>query len=992
MSPSDIKKRMTSEPPSSRGSSPDSERSHGGQDRDRSESHPGEDKSDHPPRKRQRVRLSCLECRRRKLSCDRGFPCERCIKSGTPERCTYETRPGLAPPAKNGLSQGALANFESRISALTSGHGNGPVGPGMGMGGVGAGSSYMSDAGIVPPYRRDSHRSGSGPSSLVDGDRMRRLELEVAQLKQLLASAAGVAASNANPLNKLLAPSDGSATLRDDDSPQEKDGGRAPSPPTTFVETIYGSSGAAAMQVGDELRFFRGKEFKTRYFGPHNACMAFSELTGLCPFMKETAEEWLRPLHVHHHHSKDRQKRKQDREERFNQPDPELEALLPERREMDILINIYLDQFEQVHRIVHIPSFRRDYAAFWEPGNKHTPAFTALLLSMMSISSCLRGNPTGKFVGMISQSHHLAEKWISACDAWSQRQSQKHRKLVHYQIACLNYLAKRVNTMKKKRFWKTSGALTQDAVSVGLHREPSHIHDSVSVYNQEMRRRIWATIQEFDMQASFDHGLPTLLSALRFDVHPPRNLADEDFDEDTTELPQSRPTDEYTFSSYQHLSRQSLPLRLQLSRVLTGPPDDLDYDQVIRYTNDITQEIDALPSWDVRAITAAASTGDNGEANGGSSKLTPLLAYTLLHIQLRQYIIPLHQPYLKLRKTNSKYQYSEIIYYNAARDMVLLHDKLAEQGVRTLNFLREDALTLSINLCSVTMLQSRGSTNMIMVNSQHTKKLLEKCLAMKEDRVLRCGNNEPWGYSIMCAATGLLEAHLGDKTPEAAKASSAERFVNLHYKLLARQELQNGTGDADGPQQDAQDQQALQQQQQPLQLPPPQQQQQQPTQALPSPQQQRRMPPPQMQQAQALRQQQLLQQQQQQQQQQQSKLGPLSNGVSDLNKASLLPLSLLDHDPNTTTTSDPRSNRSMQHITPFLPMTQPATTASVDAAMPAPPAAWWMSNIANMSSIANPNADPTIQAAQQVVNPDFNYELLGLNLGDLWADYSWEDM
>jgi hypothetical protein len=174
--------------------------------------------------------------------------------------------------------------------------------------------------------------------------------------------------------------------------------------------------------------------------------------------------------------------------------------------------------------------------------------------------------------------------------------------------------------------------------------------------------------------------------------------------------------------------------------------------------------------------------------NNSDSKKNPLIAYTLLHVQLRQYITPLHQPYLKLRKQNSKYQYSEIIYYNAARDMVLLHDKLYEQGVRALNFLREDALTTAINLCSVTMLQPRGSTNMIMINSHHTVKLIEKCIAMKEDRLLRCGNNEPWGYSIMCAALGLLEAHLGTKTTEAAKSTSAERFVNLHYKLLANQE------------------------------------------------------------------------------------------------------------------------------------------------------------------------------------------------------------
>ncbi len=117
---------------------------------------------------------------------------------------------------------------------------------------------------------------------------------------------------------------------------------------------------------------------------------------------------------------------------------------------------------------------------------------------------------------------------------------------------------------------------------------------------------------------------------------------------------------------------------------------------MIRYTNDVTQEIDLLPSWDIDSDKDA------------EEKRKPLLAYTLLHIQLRQYLIQLHQPYLKLRRSNSKYQYSELIYYNAARDMVLLHDKLTEQGIRSLNFLREDALTLAMNLCGVTMLQPRG--------------------------------------------------------------------------------------------------------------------------------------------------------------------------------------------------------------------------------------------------------------------------------------------
>jgi hypothetical protein len=680
-----------------------------------------------PSRKRQRVRLSCLECRRRKLSCDRGFPCERCIKSGTPDRCSYETRNGEVVTAASGAP---------------------------------------------PPFAQLDHRRYGFGDSLSprdsdvvrqDHDRIRKLEQELSQLKNLLQRQVGSTSLDGSTIGATSSPGTHKEEVNDAD-------------PTTrpeVQECIEASKINAAGDTG-ELRFFRGKNFRTRYFGPHNASMAFVELTGLCPFMRETADEWLRPVIIHDR--KDRKRRQEGRDMIFAQPDADLEALLPSREETDALIHVYLDQFEQVHRIVHIPTFRKEYAQFWVPGTKQRyAAFTALVLSMMAVASCVHTHADLKFIGMKSSARHWAEKWIWAIDEWQCKQSQKHRRLIHYQVACLLYLGKRVNTIKKKRFWTGSGALIQDGVAVGLHREPSHMGGKIDAYNQEMRRRIWATIQEFDMQASFDHGLPTLLSQLHYDTNPPQNLDDEDFDDTTTTLPPSKPDTEYTFSSFQHLARQSLQLRLELSRLLTGPASVIDYDQVIRYTNDLTQEIDALPSWDMNV--------DNTKC-----KKNPMTAYTLLHVQLRQYIIPLHQPYLKLRKQNSKYQYSEIIYYNAARDIVLLHDKLYEQGIRALNFLREDALTTAINLCSVTMLQPRGSTNMIMINSQHTVKLIEKCLAMKEDRLLRCGNNEPWGYCIMCAALGLLEAHLGTKTTEVAKSTSAERFVTLHQKLLANQE------------------------------------------------------------------------------------------------------------------------------------------------------------------------------------------------------------
>lgn len=189
----------------------------------RSPSSVGDEKGDQPPRKRQRVRLSCLECRRRKLSCDRGYPCERCLKSGTPDRCTYETRPGLAPP-KPSLTQASLSL--SLATGLTD-----------------------------PLLRKDPSR---------EPDRVRRLEIEVAQLKNLLL--------------KQVA-SDGSSTLVGGSPTGARTDAREPPVDTNLSLQYQGEP-----LEKDELRFFRGKEFRTRYFGPHNASMAFSEVSG-SPFV-----------------------------------------------------------------------------------------------------------------------------------------------------------------------------------------------------------------------------------------------------------------------------------------------------------------------------------------------------------------------------------------------------------------------------------------------------------------------------------------------------------------------------------------------------------------------------------------------------------------------------------------------------------------------------------------------------------------------------------
>lgn len=715
-----------------------------------------------PARKRQRVRLSCFECRRRKLSCSRELPCDRCIKSGTPERCSYESRSGSTAGLTSSSERGSFGPSAPAISFGTD--------PRRPLAGPSSARTSV-DATVVRDVARDH-------------ERIQKLELEVTQLKAALSKQASVDGSTI-----VASPS----TLKD--VAKETPPGPAP------AEALHGPYPHDCPGDGLEFKFIKGHNFKTRYFSPYNSWSSVKELTGISPFMKETAAEWLRPLNIS---NKDRKKRKEDREKKFEKSDPSLEAYLPTREETDALVTVYLDQFEQIHRILHIPSFKKEYAGFWESPPKRTAAFTALILSLISVASCLDMQASNKFVGAKSSSFQTAEKWIKACDEWFDRQSQKHRKLVHYQIACLSYLAKRVNVIKKKRFWMTSGAIIREGITLGLHQDPEHMGTKMLPYWQEMRRRIWATMVEFDVQASFDQGLPTLMSQVYNDADAPRNIDDEGFDEESLELPESRPSSEHTFSSYQHLSRQSLSLRLELNRILTGPLPKPDWDQAIRYTELISQEIDALPEWNL----------DDDKSPESSHK--PILAHTLLHLQLRQYLLPLLQPFLKLRKYNSKYQLAEFLYYNAARDIVLMHDRLFQKGIRALYFLRDDTMIATWNLCNVMLYQPRGmfllllslfckphsqqtlifsillsphpdSTGLIMSSAQETLKLIEKCIAMKEDRILRSSSNDPVGYFSICAAFGLLETHLGTKAPEAAKAAAAERFIGLHYKLLAYQ-------------------------------------------------------------------------------------------------------------------------------------------------------------------------------------------------------------
>ncbi|KAJ5175071.1 uncharacterized protein N7482_000948 [Penicillium canariense] len=85
------------------------------------------------------------------------------------------------------------------------------------------------------------------------------------------------------------------------------------------------------------------------------------------------------------------------------------------------------------------------------------------------------------------------------------------------------------------------GIIVRMAQRMGYHRDPSHF-PHISPFQGEMRRRLWSLISDWDVLVSAQFGLPRLLREFQSDTAPPRNLLDDDFDEDIAELPPPRPS------------------------------------------------------------------------------------------------------------------------------------------------------------------------------------------------------------------------------------------------------------------------------------------------------------------------------------------------------------------------------------------------------------------------------------------------------------------
>ncbi|CAN9425947.1 unnamed protein product [Alternaria alternata] len=284
---------------------------------------------------------------------------------------------------------------------------------------------------------------------------------------------------------------------------------------------------------------------------------------------------------------------------RYSDIDLEVFAVLPTKSTVDAQVALYFQTWETSYRILHEPSFWKEYRIFWESDQdkKSSVSFAVLLLLLVAISKCLAPKDD-VFIGDTTADRQAALELIDICDAWIGEQPRKRVTLSFFQLHCLSLLAKRVNCVRLKQDWIASGDLLRLSITSGMHRDPCLVgHGKISPFDEQMKKRLWVTVMELELQSSIESGFQSGLTGLYFDTPAPANLADEAFSPDTQHVPLGQPTEYFTSASYLAMTLKSLPLRVHLTQLLNTPSSVLRYTDVLHYDAQIRSALAILPVW-----------------------------------------------------------------------------------------------------------------------------------------------------------------------------------------------------------------------------------------------------------------------------------------------------------------------------------------------------------------------------------------------------------
>jgi hypothetical protein len=188
---------------------------------------------------------------------------------------------------------------------------------------------------------------------------------------------------------------------------------------------------------------------------------------------------------------------------------------------------------------------------------------------------------------------------------------------------------------------------------LGLHRDPSRI-GNMSVFHAEMRRRLWATVLEMTVQSSLDMGMPPMISPDDYDTLPPSNVNDDELVEAATVPLQPKPPKEFTQCSMQIALYETLPLRLEICRLINSLRFTLSYDEALRLGAGMLTACREKLIFLQSALNSSAPYAPN------------IFQVKLFDTMMRRFFLCLHRPFYVRSANDPKFYYSRKVCLDAS--------------------------------------------------------------------------------------------------------------------------------------------------------------------------------------------------------------------------------------------------------------------------------------------------------------------------------------
>ncbi|KAG0652489.1 Fusarisetin A cluster transcription factor fsa6 [Hyphodiscus hymeniophilus] len=270
---------------------------------------------------------------------------------------------------------------------------------------------------------------------------------------------------------------------------------------------------------------------------------------------------------------------------------------LPSKDAADRLVAYFFDNYNPsipAQALVHKPSFLKQYDKHWADPSQTTVLWAGSLFGIMCFSlQWYRRNkqePPG-YHGTSATIMELYRLRTAQCIAVADMTKPVISMLqTFYMYAIIEYADEADGDMGT---YLLSGHLVRLALQQGLHRDPSQ-HQNISVFEGEMRRRLWKSIAQHDLLACVRVGSPRSLRYSESDTMEPRNLYDDELFEEMETLPPSRPLCEPTPMSYSITKGRVMTCYgrvVEFLHQLVSQP----YEEVLRLDSDLMEARELVP-------------------------------------------------------------------------------------------------------------------------------------------------------------------------------------------------------------------------------------------------------------------------------------------------------------------------------------------------------------------------------------------------------------